>query len=88
MILKGSGTIIASSTGEVSICPYGYAGMATAGMGDVLTGIVAGLMAQGFTPFNAAQTAVVWHALAAENYKKGNCLIASDVSSQLYKFIG
>jgi NAD(P)H-hydrate epimerase len=87
IILKGSGTIIASKAGDVSICPYGYAGMATAGMGDVLTGIVAGLMTQGFSPFNAAKTAVVWHALTAENCKKGNCLVASDVISQLNKLI-
>ena len=87
VILKGSGTIVASNTGEVSLCPYGYSGMATAGMGDVLTGIVAGLMAQGLTAFNAAQTAVVWHALAAENTDKGQSLIASDVSSELYKLV-
>lgn len=87
VILKGSGTIIACPSGEVSICPFGYAGMATAGMGDVLTGMVAGLIAQGFSPFNAAQSAVLWHALAAENCHKGNCLIATDVISQLYNEI-
>jgi len=85
VILKGSGTVIANPKGEVSICPFGYSGMATAGMGDVLTGIVASLIAQGFSSFNAAQTAVVWHALAAESCHKGNCLIASDVIAQLYK---
>jgi len=85
VILKGSGTVIANPKGEVSICPFGYSGMATAGMGDVLTGIVASLIAQGFSAFNAAQTAVVWHALAAENCGQGNCLIATDVIAQLPK---
>lgn len=83
VILKGSGTIVANPKGEVAICPYGYSGMATAGMGDVLTGIVVGLMAQGFDVFNAAKTAVVWHALAAEGCHKGNGLISTDVIEQL-----
>ncbi|VAW32846.1 NAD(P)H-hydrate epimerase / ADP-dependent (S)-NAD(P)H-hydrate dehydratase [hydrothermal vent metagenome] len=83
VILKGSGTVIADTTGNVYICPFGYSGMATAGMGDVLTGMVAGLMAQGFAPIDAACTAVVWHAVAAESCNKGNSLIASDVVEQL-----
>lgn len=82
-ILKGSGTVIADNNGEVYICPFGYSGMATAGMGDVLTGIVAGLMAQGFHNINAAITAVIWHAIAAENCNKGPCLIATDVIERL-----
>ena len=85
VILKGSGSIIAQSDGQVFICPFGYSGMATAGMGDVLTGIVAGLFAQGTSPLEAACVATVWHALAAENCKKGNSLIASDVINNLEK---
>ncbi len=87
VILKGSGTIIADIQGEAYICPYGYSGMATAGMGDVLTGMVASLMAQGFSTLQAANCAVVWHALAAENCNKGNCLIATDVINQLHKVL-
>ena len=87
VILKGSGTIIAGIKGEAYICPYGYSGMATAGMGDVLTGMVTSLMAQGFPTLQAANCAVVWHALAAENCNKGNCLIATDVINQLYKVL-
>ncbi len=82
-ILKGSGTIVANPNGTCYICPFGYSGMATAGMGDVLTGMVASLLAQGFSAIKAAKTAVVWHALAAENCNKGNCLIATDVINQL-----
>ena len=87
VILKGSGTVIAHTNGDVYICPFGYSGMATAGMGDVLTGIVAGLMAQGFTTIQAATTAVVWHSVAAENCNKGNFLIATDVIKNLHKAI-
>lgn len=87
VILKGSGTIIAHTNGDVYICPFGYSGMATAGMGDVLTGIVAGLISQGFSNIQAATTAVVWHAVTAENCKKGNFLIASDVIKKMHKEI-
>lgn len=83
VILKGSGTIICDKSGNVYICPFGYSGMATAGMGDVLTGIVAGLMAQGFSVADAAKTAVVWHGIAAEQCNKYNSLIATDVIEQL-----
>ncbi|MCF6287651.1 MAG: NAD(P)H-hydrate dehydratase [Proteobacteria bacterium] len=83
VILKGSGTIIVQPNSDTYICPYGYAGMATAGTGDVLTGIVASLMAQNFSPIAAAYTAVVWHALAAEQCLCGNGLIASDIIKQL-----
>ena len=82
-ILKGSGTIVADTNGDVFINPYGYSGMASAGMGDVLTGMVASLIAQGFSGINAAITAVVWHAKAAETANKGNCLIATDVINTL-----
>ena len=82
-VLKGSGTIIANAEGQVYICPFGYSGMATAGMGDVLTGIIAGLLAQSFDCINAAITAVTWHAIAAENCHKGSSLIATDVINQL-----
>jgi NAD(P)H-hydrate epimerase len=82
-ILKGSGTIIATAQGRAYICPFGYSGMATAGMGDVLTGMVASLLAQGFDCIDAANTAVTWHALAAESCHKGQALIATDVINQL-----
>ena len=87
VVLKGSGTIVCDTSHNIFICPFGYSSMATAGMGDVLTGIVASLMAQGFSPVDAANTAVVWHAISAENCHKGNCLIASDVTTQLAKEI-
>ena len=83
VILKGSGTLVANPEGEVYICPFGYSGMATAGMGDVLCGMVAGLMAQGLKATRAAYIAVVWHALSAQKCQLGNCLIASDVINNL-----
>ena len=87
VVLKGSGTVIADPSGATYICPFGYSGMSTAGMGDVLTGIIAGLLAQGFTILDAAITGVVWHALAAEACHKGNCLMASDVIEKLPELV-
>ena len=55
VVLKGAGTLISSAHGEVSICPWGNPGMASGGTGDVLTGVIAGLLAQGFDAWHAAQ---------------------------------
>ena len=65
VILKGSGTIIADAQ-QCYVCPFGDPAMASAGMGDVLTGMVVALLAQGLCLSNAAITAVCQHALAAD----------------------
>ncbi len=64
-ILKGSGTLIHSSEGT-SVCAGGNAGMATAGMGDVLSGIVAALLAQGLSLRAAAELGACLHAEAGD----------------------
>ena len=66
IVLKGSRTIVASHEGTVYINPTGNPGMATAGSGDVLSGIVGGFLAQGMTPFEAAVGAVYVHGLAGD----------------------
>lgn len=80
VILKGAGTLIGDHS-EISVCPYGNAGMATAGMGDCLTGIAASLIAQRYPTALATKIAVCLHAkaadLAAEEGKTG--MIASDI---------
>jgi NAD(P)H-hydrate epimerase len=82
-VLKGSGTLIAQVEEPVTaINTRGHAGMASAGMGDVLSGIVAALMGQGLAPWAAARSAVYIHALSAECYsadRDPTGLIASDV---------
>lgn len=65
VVLKGPGTLICGPQG-LALCPYGNPGMASGGMGDVLTGLIAGLMAQGLAPEQAAQCAVLAHALAGD----------------------
>jgi NAD(P)H-hydrate repair Nnr-like enzyme with NAD(P)H-hydrate dehydratase domain len=54
VILKGARTVIARPDGLAAICPTGNPGMATAGTGDILTGMVGGLLAQGLAPWDAA----------------------------------
>jgi len=66
IILKGVKTIIAHPDGNIFINPTGNPGMASGGMGDVLTGIIAGLVAQGFSPESAAHTGVYLHGAAAD----------------------
>lgn len=73
-VLKGAGTIIASPEGEVYINHTGNSGMATGGSGDVLSGIIGSLLAQGAAPINAAAAGVFLHGtigdLAAEKLGK------------------
>ncbi|HEY4292834.1 NAD(P)H-hydrate dehydratase [Luteibacter sp.] len=66
VVLKGNGSLIASPAGEVSVCPWGNPGMASGGMGDTLTGIVAGLLGQGCDPYASACLGVGLHARAAD----------------------
>jgi hydroxyethylthiazole kinase-like uncharacterized protein yjeF len=83
-ILKGAGTLVAAA-GEVHLCEQGNPGMATAGMGDVLTGVLAGLRAQFADSARVARIGVLVHALAGDSAalagQRG--LIASDVIAQL-----
>ena len=86
IVLKGARTIIASPKGQTAICATGNPGMASAGMGDVLTGVVASLLAQNLTPWDAARTGVCLHGLAgdmaAETVGQAG-LIASDLIEHL-----
>ena len=79
-ILKGAGSLICDDT-QIWVCGDGNPGMATAGMGDVLTGIVGALLAQGLSQSDAAVRGVCLHAaagdLAAQHGQRG--MIASDV---------
>lgn len=66
LLLKGAPTVIAAPDGEVALNPTGNPGMATGGMGDVLTGIIGGLLAQGLEPFIAACAGAYLHGIAAD----------------------
>ena len=66
LILKGHRTTVCSPTGDVSHNTTGNAGMATGGSGDVLTGILLGLRAQGYSAWDAARLGVFIHGLAGD----------------------
>jgi len=66
VVLKGAATAVALPDGAVHLNPTGNPGMAAGGMGDVLTGIIAGLIAQGSTSEDAARAGVFLHGLAAD----------------------
>jgi NAD(P)H-hydrate epimerase len=70
-VLKGSGSLIAQHQEGIAVCNSGNPGMATGGMGDVLTGIIAGLLAQGLTPWQAARTGVYLHGCAGDRAAAG-----------------
>ena len=66
VVLKGAATLIALPDGRIRLCPTGNPGMASAGMGDVLTGMIAALLAQGFSFENAAVAGVYLHGHAGD----------------------
>ena len=66
VVLKGARTVIAAPDGRFWVNATGSVAMATGGMGDVLTGLIGGLLAQGYEPLPAALLATYWHGLAGE----------------------
>lgn len=66
IVLKGAGTLVMSAMNTPDLCEQGNPGMATAGMGDVLTGVIVALVAQGMSLLDAARLGVVAHATAGD----------------------
>lgn len=82
VILKGAGTIIATGAEELLVCEAGNPGMASAGMGDLLSGVIGGLLAQHLPLDVAAPLAVCLHAEAADQEAKARGvrgLLATDL---------
>lgn len=84
-VLKGAGTIVVDAAGTPAICDIGNPGMATAGTGDALTGIIASFVAQGLALPDAARAGVFVHAEAGDRAaRKGERgMIASDLIAEL-----
>jgi NAD(P)H-hydrate epimerase len=66
VILKGAATLVCDPEGNLAINPTGNPGMASGGMGDVLTGVIGGFLAQGLNPWQASCLGVYSHGLAAD----------------------
>ncbi len=81
VLLKGAGSVVADGT-HTHVNPTGNAGMATAGAGDVLAGVIGGFLGQGLTLWDAAMLGAYWHGVAGDLafQKYGNGLIASDIA--------
>lgn len=79
-VLKGAGTLVADPAGQLALCDHGHPAMAGAGLGDVLTGVLAALLAQGLDAWQAASLGVWLHARAGERLGvEGRGLAASDL---------
>ncbi len=86
LVLKGARTIIANKDGYIWINPTGNPGMSTGGMGDVLTGIIAGLIATGISPQDAAIAGVFIHGMAGDivyAFHKNSSVLASDLLERI-----
>ncbi len=85
VVLKGAGSLVAGPDEQIALCTAGNPGMAVAGMGDTLTGIIAAFVAQGLTLNDAARVGVALHAAAGDKAaaegERG--LMASDVIASL-----
>jgi NAD(P)H-hydrate repair Nnr-like enzyme with NAD(P)H-hydrate dehydratase domain len=73
VVLKGCGSIVSAPDGRWRINPFGNPGLATAGSGDVLSGMAAAFLAQGLPAFEGLQAAVALHGLAAEHLAATGC---------------
>ena len=90
-VLKGAGSLVSSVDAQpVAVCSDGNPGMASGGMGDVLTGVIGGLLAQGFESREATEMAVCLHAAAADQVaalKGERGLLASDLMVALHGLV-
>jgi len=89
-VLKGAGTLVATEGGNLWLCKEGNPGMATAGMGDILAGVIGALLCQGLDPGDAAIAGVWLHSraadlAAADGGERG--LLASDLWSYLRRLV-
>ncbi len=90
LVLKGHPSLISTPKGEIFINPTGNPGMASAGAGDVLTGMIGGLICQGFDILPSLQIAVYLHGLAGDEGAKEmgeKSLIASDIIERIPTFL-
>ena len=89
-VLKGAGTLVLSPDSAPTICQAGNPGMASGGMGDVLSGVIGGLLAQGIDIADAAKCGVILHAMAGDMAAKEGGergMIATDLMPYLRRLV-
>jgi len=89
-VLKGAESLVCTDHEAVRVCHAGNPGMASAGMGDLLSGLISGLVAQGLTPWQATQMGVLLHAKAGDvTFKKqgGPGLLALDLLPAIHDLL-
>jgi NAD(P)H-hydrate epimerase len=86
IVLKGAGTLVGAHGRTPGVCERGNPGMASAGTGDVLTGAIAGILAQCHDPWAAARVGVLVHAKAGDAAARGGerGVLASDLARELH----
>ena len=86
IVLKGAGTLVGARGRTPGVCERGNPGMATAGTGDVLTGAIAGILAQCHDPWAAARVGVMVHAMAGDAAARAGerGVLASDLTRELH----
>jgi NAD(P)H-hydrate epimerase len=85
-VLKGARTLVGSHQGRMAINSSGNPGLASGGTGDVLTGLIAGFLAQGLSPFDAACTGVYCHGKAADRLSRrmgDRGMLATDLLAEI-----
>jgi NAD(P)H-hydrate epimerase len=87
-LLKGADTLVADARGHVVIADHGTAALATAGTGDVLSGVLGAFLAKGLEPARAAALAATAHGLAAQRAPQQAGLVASDLLALLPGVLG
>jgi len=89
IVLKGAGTLVGASGRTPGVCERGNPGMASAGTGDVLTGAIAGILAQCRDPWAAARVGVLVHAMAGDAAARGGerGVLASDLARELHNAV-
>ncbi|MFO1256942.1 MAG: NAD(P)H-hydrate dehydratase [Gammaproteobacteria bacterium] len=87
VVLKGAGTIIIDAAKSPMVCPKSVPSMASGGMGDVLAGLLGGLLAQNLSFWKAAGLGVIVHAEAASQFGVERGLLASDLFPTIVKLL-
>jgi NAD(P)H-hydrate epimerase len=90
VVLKGAGTLVGAPQRVPALCTRGNSGMAAPGMGDVLTGAIAAILAQCRDPWLAARAAVIAHALAGDDQARatgGRGILALEVAEALTRWV-